>query len=329
MRIGLAVGEIRGVTTVNAVVEQVRAAAEAGFPTAWSSQALGIDALTSVAVAGAAVPGIEMGTAVIPVPQRHPLVLASQALTVQSAVSGRLTLGIGAGIGAMITGMYGMAADRPAARMREYLGLLNPLLQGHPVNHRGFITAAGAVSVSGVKAPSVLLAALGPSMLQAAGELTDGTVTWMTGPRTLATHIVPTIAKAATDAGRTRPRIVAGLPVWATDDVDAARSIIGERFGVAAQVPEYRRTLAREGLTGPAGVAIVGDAAALERGIDQLRDAGVTDFMAVPCGNDDDQRRTIDALSELARAALDRTARTAVHTMRTAVADAGLTPGAG
>ncbi|OBA73705.1 LLM class F420-dependent oxidoreductase [Mycobacterium sp. 1554424.7] len=301
MRIGLAVGEIRGATTVHAVVEQVRAAAEAYFPTAWSSQALGIDALTTVAVAGAAVPDIELGTAVVPVPQRHPLVLASQALTVQAAVSGRLTLGIGAGIGAMITGMYGMPTDRPAARMREYIGLLNPLLEGQSVNHRGFVTAAGAVSISGVRPPTVLLAALGPAMLQTAGELTAGTVTWMTGPRTLATHIVPTITRAATDAGRRPPRIVAGLPVSLTDDVDAVRAVIAAQFGVAAQVPEYRSVLAREGISHPADVAMVGDAGALERGIGHLRDAGVTDFMAVPCGNSDEQQGTIDLLSELAR----------------------------
>jgi alkanesulfonate monooxygenase SsuD/methylene tetrahydromethanopterin reductase-like flavin-dependent oxidoreductase (luciferase family) len=138
-------------------------------------------------------------------------------------------------------------------------------------------------------------------MLRAAGELTDGTVTWMTGPRTLATHVVPTITKAATDAGRGRPRIVAGLPVWVTNEVDAARASIGEQFGVAAQVPEYRSTLAREGLTNPADVAIVGDAAAVERGVDRLRDAGVTDFMAVPCGNDVDQQRTVDLLAGLVR----------------------------
>lgn len=301
MRIGLAIGEIRGTATIHGITEQVRAAADAGFPVAWSSQALGIDALTSVAVAGAAVAGIELGTAVVPVPQRHPLVLASQALTVQDAISGRLTLGIGAGIGAMVTGMFGMPADRPGARMREYLSLLNALLHQQPVNHQGFVTAAGAVNLPGIAAPPVLVAALGPTMLRVAGELSDGTVTWMTGPRTLSAHIVPTITRAAYDAGRPSPRIVAGLPVSVTDDVDEARASVGRQFGIAAQVPEYRSTLAREGLNSPADVAIVGDDAEIERGLHRLRDAGVTDFMAVPCGNDGEQQRTIDLLATLAR----------------------------
>ncbi|OBB78037.1 LLM class F420-dependent oxidoreductase [Mycobacterium colombiense] len=301
MRIGIAIGEVRGPTTVHGIVEQVREAAEAGFPVAWSSQALGIDALTSVALAGVAVDSIELGTAVVPVPQRHPLVLASQALTVQDAISGRLTLGIGAGIGAMITGMFGMPTDRPVARMREYLGLLNELLHGQPVNHRGFVTAAGAVDLPGVTAPPVLLAALGPAMLRVAGELSEGTVTWMTGPRTLSAHVVPTITTAAARAGRPAPRIVAGLPVWATDDVDEARSAISRQFAVAAQVPEYRSTLAREGLNNPADVAIVGDDTEVERGLRRLQDAGVTDFMAVPCGSDSEQQRTIRLLAMLAR----------------------------
>ncbi len=308
MRIGLAVGEIRGTATLPATVQQVRAAADAGFTTAWASQALGWDALTSLAVAGTEVPDIALGTAVVPVPQRHPMVLAGQALTVQAAVARRLTLGIGAGIGVMVTTMYGMPADRPVTRMREYLTVLNLLLQGQPVDHHGLLTAAGAVSVPGASAPPVLLAALGPQMLRVAGELTDGTVTWMTGPRTLGSHIVPTINRSAADAGRAAPRIVAGLPVWVTDDPDAARDVISEQFAMAAQVPEYRAMLAREGVDNPADVGLVGDDATVERGIGRLRDAGVTDFMAVPCGDDRDQQRTVALLSELARSGKDAAA---------------------
>src|ERR1700694_409747 len=113
MRIGIAVGDIRGQAPFTGVVDQVRQAADAGFATAWSPQALGWDALTTLAVAGAAGAGIALGTAVIPTPQRHPLMLASQALTVQAAVAGRLTLGIGAGIGTMGAGMLGLGGAHP------------------------------------------------------------------------------------------------------------------------------------------------------------------------------------------------------------------------
>jgi F420-dependent oxidoreductase-like protein len=286
MRIGLAVGDVRGPATLDVVVDQVRVAADAGLATAWASQALGWDALTAIAVAGAAVADIAVGTAVVPVPQRHPMVLAGQALTVQAAVAGRLTLGVGAGVAAMVSGMFGLPTDRPALRMREYLTVLGPLLRGDSVDYRGqTLTAAGAVSIpGGVPAPSVLVAAMGPRMVRLAGELADGTATWMTGPKALGEHIVPAITKAAADAGRPAPRVVAGLPVCVTDTVEDVRARIAEQFALAAQVPEYRATLDREGAAGPQDVAIVGTETEVARALARLRDAGVTEFMAAPYG---------------------------------------------
>jgi F420-dependent oxidoreductase-like protein len=303
MQIGLAVGDVRGPATMEAVVDQVRAAADAGFATAWWSQALGWDALTIVAVTGAAVADIAVGTAVVPVPQRHPMVLAAQALTVQAAVAGRLTLGVGAGIGAMVSGMFGLPIDRPVQRMREYLTVLDPLLRGNSVDYRGeTLTTVGAVMVpGGVPAPSVIVAAMGPRMVRLAGELADGTATWMTGPKALGEHIVPAITKAAADAGRQAPRVVAGLPVCVTDTADDVRARIAEQFALAAQVPEYRATLDREGVAGPQDVAIVGTETEVAQSLARFRDAGVTEFMAVPYGTADEQSRTVDLLAELAR----------------------------
>lgn len=303
MQIGLAVGDVRGPATLEAVVDQVRVAAEAGFSTAWSSQAFGWDALTVVAVAGAAVADIAVGTAVVPVPQRHPMVLAGQALTVQAAVTGRLTLGVGAGVGAMVSGMFGLPSDRPVQRMREYLTVLGPLLRGNSVDYRGeTLTAVGAVTVpAGVPAPAVLVAAMGPRMVRLAGELADGTATWMTGPKALGEHIVPAITRAAADTGRQAPRIVAGLPVCVTTTADDVRARIAKQFALAAQVPEYRATLDREGAAGPQDVAIVGTETEVAQSLTRFGDAGVTEFMAAPYGTADEQNRTVDLLAELAR----------------------------
>jgi F420-dependent oxidoreductase-like protein len=301
MKIGLAVGDVRGPATLDAIVDQVRVAADAGFATAWASQALGWDALTAVAVAGAAVPGIAVGTAVVPVPQRHPLMLAGQALTAQAAVKGRLTLGVGAGVAAMVSGMFGLPTDRPVQRMRDYLTVLRPLLRGESVDYRGeTVTAVGAVTVPGeVPAPSMIVAAMGPRMVRLAGELADGTATWMTGPKALGEHIVPAITKAA--AGRQAPRVVAGLPVCVTNTADDVRARIADQFALAAQVPEYRATLDREGVAGPQDVAIVGTETQVAQALARLRDAGVTEFMAAPYGTAGEQNRTIGLLAELAR----------------------------
>lgn len=301
MKIGTLVGEVRGPATATEIVRQVRVAAEAGFDTAWSAQALGWDALVSLVMAGAAVPGIGLGTAVIPVRQRHPLVLASQALSVQAAVGNRLTLGIGAGIGSMVEAMFGLSSDHPAGRMREYLAVLRPLLRGETVAHRTeTVTAVGDVPVPGATAPPVLLAALGPAMLRVAGELADGVITWMTGPKTLAEHIVPAITAASAAAGRPAPRVVAGLLVCVTNDEAAGRAWVAERFGLAGQVPEYRAVLDREGAAGPADVVLVGDENDVAGQLRRLRDAGVTEFMAAPFGVAEEQRRTMAVLAELA-----------------------------
>jgi F420-dependent oxidoreductase-like protein len=302
MRIGIAVGDLRGQAKLEEVIGQVRTAAGVGLRTAWSSQAFGWDALTTLALAGTQVAGIELGTAVLPVPQRHPLVLASHALTVQAATGGRLTLGIGAGVAMMTGAMFGLPSDRPVRRMREYLPVLRALLHGESVAHEGeTLTAAGAVGLPGPP-PPVLLAALGPAMLRCAGELADGAVTWMTGPRTLADHIVPSVTRAAEAAGRTRPRVVAGLLVCVTSDEAGVRDRVAERFALAGQVPEYRATLDREGAAGPQDVAVVGDDDTVARRLRQLAEAGVTDFLAAPFGDPGEQARTVGVLADPAPA---------------------------
>ncbi|TQS28835.1 TIGR03564 family F420-dependent LLM class oxidoreductase [Microbispora sp. KK1-11] len=304
MRIGVLVGEVRGAVTAEEFAGQVRAAAQAGLATAWSAQALGWDALTALAMAGAHVPGIALGSAVVPVPARHPLVLASQALSVQAATGNRLTLGIGVGIAMMTRTMFGLSAERPVARMREYLSVLRPLLRGEQVSHRGeTFTAEGAVNVPGAAPPPVLLAALGPAMLRLAGEHADGVVTWMTGPRTLAGHVVPTVTRAAHAAGRPSPRVVAGLIVCVTDDEQGVRRRIAGEFGLAGQVPEYRAVLDREGVEGPEDVVIVGGEQAVVRRIGRLAEAGVTEFAASPYGDAGEQERTLAVLAGLARSA--------------------------
>ena len=163
MRIGMAFGDVRGRAPLPEITRQIQEAA--GFASAWVSHGVGWDALTTLAVAGPAAPGIELGTAVVPFPQRHPMMLAAQALTVQAAVGNRLTLGIGAGIGRMVSSMYGLPTDRPARRLREYLEVLRPLLRGEPVVHHGeYYTAAGTIDVPDADAPPVLVAALSPAM---------------------------------------------------------------------------------------------------------------------------------------------------------------------
>lgn len=320
MEIAVYVGDLTGPKTLDDGITQARQAASCGIGRVWAAQAFGWDSLTLLALIGTAVPGVRLGTAVVPTPQRHPLLLAGQALSVQTAVGGRLTLGIGSGVGAMVEGMFGLSHDHPAQRMREYLSVLLPLLRGEPVEHHSeTLVAVGQLQLPPTTPPQVLLAALGPAMLRIAGEQADGTVTWMAGPRTLDRHIVPTLTRAAQSAGRRSPRVVAGALVCVTDGSDNARSQIATRYEMAGQVPEYRAVLDREGATGPQDIAVVGDEQSVADQLQRFADAGVTELAAAPTGTPADQVRTMALLAELAptsaspRSSLSANDRSAIH----------------
>jgi 5,10-methylenetetrahydromethanopterin reductase len=283
------------------VVEQAASLAAAGMETAWASQIFSYDALTALAVIGREVPGIGLGTAVVPTYPRNPVMLAAQALTVQAATGGRLTLGIGLSHQVVIENVFGASFEKPARHMEEYLSILVPALQGEQVSFTGETMKAATFGPLGIKAPPppVLVAALGPTMLGLAGRLASGTVTWMTGPETIESHIVPTIRAAAADAGRPEPQIGVGLPICVTSEPDAAREKAASVFSIYGQLPSYRAMLDREGVAGPADVALVGTAAEVEAQVRRLAAIGCTDFCGAPFGTGDEIRASLDVLAGL------------------------------
>jgi F420-dependent oxidoreductase-like protein len=301
MRYGLFLGD--QATDLNGLIDAVRDTAKAGFASVWLPQIFNMDALSALAIAGHAVPGIELGTAVVPTYPRHPMAMASSALTTQAATGNRLVLGIGLSHQIVVESMWGYSFDKPARHMREYLDALMPLLRGENANvHGETLTCVGQVTVKDASAPPVLLAALAPVMLKLAGTVADGTATWMVGPATLADHIVPSISNAAASAGRAAPRIGVGLPVCLTNDVDAARERVARELVIYGQLPSYRAMLDREGADGPADIAIMGDEAAVRAGVARVADAGGTDFIASCFGSGEEITRTKSLLAAIASA---------------------------
>jgi len=304
MRIGIFSGEVgQGAGGMDELVKEAQEALDQGFSSYWMPQVFGLDALTALAVIGREVPDIELGTSVIPTYPRHPMMLAGQALTTQKASNGRLALGIGLSHQIVVESMWGLSFDKPVRHMREYLSILRPLLYGESVSFRGeSLSASGGLTVQNAHgAPPILVAALGTQMLNVTGRLADGTITWMTGPATLAEHTVPTLRSAAAAAGRPEAvRVVAGLPVCVTDDAAEARGRAAQVFAIYGQLPSYRAMLDREGAGGPADVALVGDAATVRSGIERLAESGATDFLAAEFGTSDSERsRTRDLLRSL------------------------------
>jgi 5,10-methylenetetrahydromethanopterin reductase len=288
-------------------VAQLREFADAGLDHAFAVQIFGPDALTLLAAAGSQVPGIDLGTGVVPVHPRHPMMLAQQALTVQWATANRLLLGIGLSHKVVVENVWGMSYDRPAGYMREYLASLMPLLHGEAAQSAGERVATHAFApldiarTEGVAPPPVLVAALGPTMLELAGTVADGTITWMTGTATVAGHIAPSIRAAAEKAGRPEPRVVVSIPMAVTADVEAARARMDDFFSIYPNLPSYRAMLDKEGARSPSDIAFVGDEEAVTASILRLADAGATDLVAAVVGDADERAKTFGLLSELAR----------------------------
>jgi 5,10-methylenetetrahydromethanopterin reductase len=267
--------------TLDDLVGEVQQAERDGFAFYSLPNIFGPDAIGALTVAGRETTRIELATGVVPAQPRHPVAMAQQALTAQAACRGRFVLGIGLSHKIVIEDLLGLSYAQPAKTMREYLQVLAPLLRGEPAHFQGELYRANVgLQVAGGTPVPLVVAALGPLMLRAAGELADGTATWMTGRRTLAEYTVPTLRAAARAAGRPEPRVIAALPIAITADAHKAREVANQAFAIYGQLPSYRAMLDREGAANPGDVALVGDEAAVRAGLGALRDAGVTHFAA-------------------------------------------------
>jgi F420-dependent oxidoreductase-like protein len=301
VRIGITVGlGARSESTVDGVVKRIKDAEARGFDTVWMTNAFAFDAMTALSAAGRETNRIELGTAVVPTYPRHPVVMAQQAMTVQSSSDGRFTLGIGLSHESMISGALGMPFERPARHMREYLDVLLPLLNAETASVDGELYRVRARVFVETPPVPVVVAALGPAMLRIAGRSTAGTITSWVGPRTLGEHITPSITKAAEEAGRPAPRIVAGLPISLVEDADGARERFAPSVASYGALPSYRAMFDREGVTDPAAVALFGNEKALNGALRSLADAGATDFGAqVVAAEPGAASRTLDFLANL------------------------------
>ena len=294
MRIGIFIGSMGASSGLEGQVEQAVDAENDGFDSFWSAQVAGVDALTLFALAGQRTERIRMGTAVVPTFPRHPVMLAQQALTANSATGGRLDLGIGLSHRLTVEERWGLPFERPARHMSEYLTVLRSLVDGGSARFDGEIFRVNAdIDVPSAETFPILVAALAPRMLRIAGEQAEGTVTWMVGPQTLRTHVVPRISAAAADADRPAPRVCVGLPIAVTDDSVGARLRAAENFGRYGLLPSYRRMLDIEGVESPADIAVVGSEDEVAEQLRVVAEAGATEMLASIFPDGDDEEASV------------------------------------
>jgi F420-dependent oxidoreductase-like protein len=274
--------------SVEDVLAEIRLTARLGLAGYWAPMLAGQDSLTVLALAGREVGGIELGTAILPMPLRSPFALAMQMRTVQEAVGGRLTVALGTSHQALVTGLFGAEWRPPLERTRSYVEELRSITSG-----TGERRLAGPAPLP----TDILLGAVNPAMIRLATEVAEGVVTWAAGEATAAL-----IRDTAREAGREASfRIITALPVVVTDDAVAAREVIHTRLGANDKFPSYQRVLEREGASGVAELAVVGTETEVRDRIAHFADSGVTDFAAHPAGKDPAElQRTWEFLGSLA-----------------------------
>lgn len=306
MTVGVVLNASDADNQVDTTVELAREAAAAGLHSAWFGQTFGADSPQLAAIAGREAPGLHVGTSALPVFGRHPLLVSSQAQTAQAATHGRYHLGLALGTRLLTETGFGLPFTRPIARLREFLTALRQLTDTGTADFHGeLLTAAPPIPARVPGAENgvpLLVAAMGPQALRVSGELADGILPYLAGPRALAEHIVPALTAAAEAAGRPAPRIVALVPGVVTDDVAAVRAKATEQLAFYEQIPSYARVIELSGGRRAADVAVIGDEKTVAAEVRRYRDAGATEvvFSGTEIAGAADRRRTWALLGELA-----------------------------
>ncbi|MGH2710282.1 MAG: LLM class flavin-dependent oxidoreductase [Actinomycetota bacterium] len=266
-----------------------------GYESVWATHTVTREPLQTLAAYAAKTERIGLGTGVIPLVSRHPIVAAMEAATLDEASGGRLTLGMGISHRSLVEDWYGETFDKPLARMREYSTIVRTLLDQGAVHFEGEhysarFTFIGYKPRVGMK---LFFAALAPGMLRLAAELADGIVLWMCSPKYIRETIRPTIDEVLTKKGRDPAHfdIVAAVPSSLSENLDGARDAFRRAAQPYPYLPFYRRVIeegghadaiaaAEAGEPLPASfveaMAGLGDADTIRAKIEEYREAGVT-----------------------------------------------------
>jgi len=288
MATGVLIAPDRGAANlVDDALDKARAANDAGVSQLWLGQQMDYDAIGLAALIGTAIPNIAVGTSVVPINPRHPLIVVAAAQTAQAATHGRFSLGLGLGVPFLEEAVFGLTTRETVQRLREYLTVLRAIRDDRTVNFRGAqLTVVDPsvlpVALAGATPFPLYVAAMGPRALQVTGELADGTIPANAGPRTIGEFIAPTITRLPTPDGPLRgssrwsvsrspmmstPRVTPRLPPWPC---------------MTYLIPSYQKVFAREGVSSGVELAVIGSAESVTRSLNAYLDAGATDVALLP-----------------------------------------------
>ena len=212
------------------VVDYVREAERLGVDFAWSAEAWGQDAVTTVAYLAAVTSRIRLGTGIMQITARSPSMIAMTARSLDLLSGGRFVLGLGVSGPQVVEGMHGVRFDRPVERLRETLDVVEMGLRGERIAYRGkhltFPLPGGegkAIALDGPPRPDlpIYLATLGPRSLELTGERAAGWLGTSFVPERADIQLDP-LRRGAARSGRalTDFDIQAGGRLRITDDVE-------------------------------------------------------------------------------------------------------------
>ena len=215
-------------------------AEERGYETLWMTEGSGgRDTITQLTAIACATSRINVAPGILPIFGRTPMMTAMSAAGLAAVSEGRFILGLGVGNRHAVESAHGVPYRRPLDRLRETISISRRLLAGETVDHQGRVFEMEGASLGEVlpdEPVPIYIAALGPRMLELAGEMADGVLLSWTGGDHLEQSIERVYA-GAKRAGRDPSEIdIAGyVRVAVVDDPQAAVS------GLRRQVSRYTR----------------------------------------------------------------------------------------
>jgi len=224
--------------------EQARAARACGYEEIWLAEVGGGDAYAIAGALAVSVPGMRIGTAVVPAQTRTPMVHAMAALSLSQLTGGNFILGIGLSSPNIVHDWGGQPYDQPLTRLREHVEVLRKMLAGEKVDYTGTTLTAKRFRLGGtpVGAVPIYLGALNEQSLRLAGALCDGVVLNMVPERALP-QVLGAVRAGAEAAGRdvAQIEVIARLHVVLTEDPVMGRGLVRNVFGAYAATPGYNR----------------------------------------------------------------------------------------
>ncbi|MCA9509764.1 MAG: LLM class F420-dependent oxidoreductase [Myxococcota bacterium] len=225
-----------------------RCESEWGYEAIWLAETNGHDSFSLAAAIALATERVEIGTAIVPVYNRTPVVLAMSAATVAQLANDRFVLGLGTSSHAIIEGWNGLSFDAPLSRVRETVRVVRSALAGERTRFVGRTLRSEGFRLGALPAKPVriYLAALRERMLELAGAIGEGLVLNMMPARAMP-RILDAYRRGGVEAERdaSRDEVVARFQVAVTDGSAAANARARDmvRFGFSGYVatPVYNR----------------------------------------------------------------------------------------